>query len=203
MIEEAPAPGLDRAARAYICQAAMTAARTVAYEGAGTVEFIADASRGLRRRSHLVNGDEHTASGRTRRSPRSSPVRTWWSGSCAWRQASRCHCARRRLAISGWAIEARLYAEDPASGFPALDRSVDALPASPGGVRVDSAVEEGGEVTRFYDPMIAKIVAAGPTRATAASRLARACCKWRCGPLRPTRGSCADSLRCRFCRGGR
>ena len=101
-------------------------------------------------------------------------MRTWWNGSSASPPANRCPRRQDELAITGHAMEARLYAENPASGF---------LPSTgvlghlrlPTGVRVDSAVEEGSEVTPFYDPMIAKLIAYAPTRKAAAAKLAQAC----------------------------
>ena len=64
VIEEAPAPGMDAETREAVCGAAVRAAQAVNYEGAGTIEFIADASDGLKRRPHLVHGNEHAAAGR-------------------------------------------------------------------------------------------------------------------------------------------
>ena len=61
VIEEAPAPGMDEVTRTAVCDAAVKAAKAVDYVGAGTIEFIADASEGLRPRPHLVHGDEHPA----------------------------------------------------------------------------------------------------------------------------------------------
>ena len=80
------------------------------------------------------------------------------------------------LAISGHAVEARLYAEDPAKGFlPSIGtlRRL-ALPGAGEGVRVDTGVRQGDAVTMFYDPMIAKVIAHGATRAEARQKLARA-----------------------------
>jgi 3-methylcrotonyl-CoA carboxylase alpha subunit len=78
-----------------------------------------------------------------------------------------------QLAITGWAMEARLYAENPSTGFLPSTGPLDRL-RFPAGVRVDSGVEEGGEVTPFYDPMIAKLIVHGATRAEAAAKLAAA-----------------------------
>jgi acetyl/propionyl-CoA carboxylase alpha subunit len=100
---------------------------------------------------------------------------------------------QEEIAMCGWAIEARLYAEDPATGF---------LPSTgplrhlrlPDGVRVDSGVEQGGEVTLFYDPMIAKIIAEAPTRTAAAARLATACSQVEVWPLRTNAAFLARTL---------
>jgi 3-methylcrotonyl-CoA carboxylase alpha subunit len=78
-----------------------------------------------------------------------------------------------QLAIDGWAMEARLYAENPATGFLPSTGPLDRL-RLPSNIRVDSGVEEGGEVTPFYDPMIAKLIVHAPTRALAAAKLAAA-----------------------------
>ncbi len=100
---------------------------------------------------------------------------------------------QEEIAMCGWAMEARLYAEDPATGF---------LPSTgplthfrlPGDVRIDSGVEEGGEVSPFYDPMIAKIIAAGPTRSQAAARLARACSQVEVWPIKTNAAFLARTL---------
>ena len=100
---------------------------------------------------------------------------------------------QEEIAISGWAMEARLYAEDPATGF---------LPSTgplthfrlPDDVRIDSGLEEGGEVSPFYDPMIAKIIAAGPTRSQAAARLARACSQVEVWPIKTNAAFLARTL---------
>ena len=80
---------------------------------------------------------------------------------------------QHELAIGGWAMEARLYAENPATGFLPSTGPLDRLRFS-AGVRVDSGVEEGGAVTPYYDPMIAKLIVHGATRTEAAARLADA-----------------------------
>ena len=173
VIEEAPAPGMDPATREAVCAAAVRAAKAVAYEGAGTVEFIADASEGLR-------ADRIWFMEMNTRLQVEHPVTEAVTGQdlVEWqlRVASGEPLPRRQdeLAITGHAMEARLYAENPASGF---------LPSTgvlkhlrlPSSVRVDSAVEEGSEVTPFYDPMIAKLIAHAPTREAVAAKLAKAC----------------------------
>ena len=94
VIEEAPAPGMDEATREAVCGAAVRAAQAVNYEGAGTIEFIADASRGPARRPHLVHGNEHAAAGRASGDRGDHRRRTWSNGNCAWRAARSCRRGR-------------------------------------------------------------------------------------------------------------
>ncbi|WP_174274265.1 acetyl-CoA carboxylase biotin carboxylase subunit, partial [Sphingomonas bacterium] len=172
VIEEAPAPGMDAATRAAICAAAVKAAQAVDYVGAGTIEFIADAGEGLR-------ADRIWFMEMNTRLQVEHPVTEAITGQdlVEWqlRVASGEPLPLRQeaLAIQGWAMEARLYAENPATGFlPSIGR-LDRL-RFPDGVRVDSGVEEGGAVTPFYDPMIAKLIVHAPSRAAAARKLADA-----------------------------
>jgi 3-methylcrotonyl-CoA carboxylase alpha subunit len=192
VIEEAPAPGMDPATRVRVCAAAITAAKTVAYAGAGTVEFIADANQGL-------NADRIWFNEMNTRLQVEHPVTEAITGQdlVEWqlRVASGEPLPLRQdeITISGWAMEARLYAEDPATGF---------LPSTgplthfrlPHGVRIDSGLEEGGEVSPYYDPMIAKIIAAGPTRIQAAARLTRACSQVEVWPIKTNAGFLARTL---------
>ncbi len=94
---------------------------------------------------------------------------------------------QQEISIQGWAMEARLYAENPATGFLPSIGPLTRL-RLPTGVRVDSGVEEGGEVSSHYDPMIAKLIAHGSDRAAAASTLSSACGEvevWPCEAMRP------------------
>ncbi len=182
VIEEAPAPGMDAATRARVCAAAITAARTVAYEGAGTVEFIADASQGL-------SADRIWFNEMNTRLQVEHPVTEAITGQdlVEWQlrvaSGEPLPLRQEEITISGWVIEARLYAEDPANGF---------LPSTgplthfrlPHDVRVDSGMEEGSEVSPYYDPMIAKIIASAPTRSQAAERLAKACSQVEAWPIK-------------------
>ncbi|MGH6972116.1 MAG: biotin/lipoyl-containing protein, partial [Caulobacteraceae bacterium] len=94
---------------------------------------------------------------------------------------------------SGWAMEARLYAEDPANGFlPSVGPLAHFV--LPAGVRIDSGVEAGGRVAAEYDPMIAKLVAHGPTREAAARRLADACAAVEVWPVKTNAGFLARAL---------
>lgn len=172
VIEEAPAPGMDEATRAAVCDAAVRAAKAVDYVGAGTIEFIADGSEGLR-------PDRVWFMEMNTRLQVEHPVTEAITGQdlVEWqlRVASGEPLPKRQdeLSITGWAMEARLYAENPSTGFLPSTGPLDRL-RFPAGVRIDSGVEEGGAVTPYYDPMIAKLIAHGSTRHEAASRLAEA-----------------------------
>ena len=172
VIEEAPAPGMDAATRAAICDAAVRAARAVGYQGAGTVEFIADGSAGLK-------PDRIWFMEMNTRLQVEHPVTEAVTGVdlVEWQlrvaSGEPLPQTQDQITLNGWAMEARLYAEDPASGF---------LPSTgplthfhlPASIRCDSAVEQGGAVTPYYDPMIAKLIAHAPTREAAAAKLANA-----------------------------
>ncbi len=172
VIEEAPAPGMDDATRAAVCEAAVKAARAVDYVGAGTIEFIADGSDGLR-------ADRIWFMEMNTRLQVEHPVTEAITGQdlVEWqlRVASGEPLPKRQdeLSITGWAMEARLYAENPSTGFLPSTGPLDRL-RFPDGVRIDSGVEEGGEVTPYYDPMIAKLIVHGATRGKAAGKLAAA-----------------------------
>ncbi len=186
VIEEAPAPGMDPETRAAICDAAARAAKAVDYVGAGTIEFIADGSEGLR-------ADRIWFMEMNTRLQVEHPVTEAITGQdlVEWqlRVASGEPLPLRQedLAIDGWAMEARLYAENPASGFLPSTGPLDRL-RFPAGVRIDSGVEEGGEVTPFYDPMIAKLIVHGDTRAAAAAKLAEAARQVQVWPVRTNAG---------------
>ncbi|MBN9579492.1 MAG: biotin/lipoyl-binding protein [Alphaproteobacteria bacterium] len=174
VIEEAPAPGMDAAMRAHIGAAAVKAAKAVNYTGAGTVEFIADASEGLRP-DHIWFMEMNT------RLQVEHPVTEAITGLdlVEWQlrvaAGEALPKAQADLAIHGHAIEARLYAEDPRKGFLPSTGTLERLRFGKGaGIRIDTGVREGDAVTPFYDPMIAKVIAHGATREAAAARLADA-----------------------------
>ena len=182
VIEEAPAPGMDEATREAVCGAAVRAAKAVDYEGAGTIEFIADASEGLR-------ADRIWFMEMNTRLQVEHPVTEEITGQdlVEWqlRVASGKPLPKRQdeLSITGWAMEARLYAEDPATGFlPSTGRLEHLL--FPQGVRVETGVREGDEVSPYYDPMIAKLVVHESTRPEAIERLRNACTSVECDPVR-------------------
>ena len=186
VIEEAPAPGMDQATRQAICSAAVKAARAVNYVGAGTVEFIADASEGLR-------ADRIWFMEMNTRLQVEHPATEAITGQdlVEWqlRVASGEPLPKRQdeLAISGWAMEARLYAENPASGFlPSIGR-LERL-RLPDDIRVDSGVEEGGEITTHYDPLIAKLIVHASGRTEAAAKLAGACARIEVWPVKTNAG---------------
>ena len=152
VIEEAPAPGMDAATRAAITEAAVKAAKAVNYVGAGTIEFIADASQGLR-------PDRVWFMEMNTRLQVEHPVTEMVTGLDLVEWQLRVAAGeplpldQDQIGLTGHAVEARLYAENPAGGLflpstGVLDHFV--LPST---VRADTGVEAGGEVTPFYDPM--------------------------------------------------
>ena len=170
VIEEAPAPGMDDATRAAICDAAVRAARAVDYVGAGTIEFLADASQGLR-------ADRIWFMEMNTRLQVEHPVTEAITGQdlVEWQlriaSGEPLPCTQDALSITGWAMEARLYAEDPARGFlPSIGR-LDRFDLGDSW-RTDTGVERGATISPYYDPMIAKLVAWGPDRDAARQRLA-------------------------------
>ncbi|MBU3076662.1 acetyl/propionyl/methylcrotonyl-CoA carboxylase subunit alpha [Sphingomonas quercus] len=173
VIEEAPAPGMDAATRAAVCEAAVRAARAVDYVGAGTIEFIADGSDGLRadRIWFMEMNTRLQVEHPVTESITGQDLVEWQLRVASGEPLPR---AQDELAISGWAMEARLYAENPATGFLPSTGPLAHL-VFPAGIRVDSGVEQGGEVTPYYDPMIAKLIVHERDRPTAAARLAAAC----------------------------
>ena len=173
VIEEAPAPGMDEATREILCGAAIRAAKAVDYVGAGTIEFIADASEGLR-------ADRIWFMEMNTRLQVEHPVTEEITGVdlVEWqlRVASGEALPKRQdeLSIDGWAIEARLYAEDPAKEFlPSVGRIETMHGCS--GDRFETGVDAGTELSPFYDPMIAKMVTSASTREEAISELVEAC----------------------------
>ncbi len=174
VIEEAPAPGMPEEMRAAMGRAAVEAARAVGYVGAGTVEFIADGREGLR-------PDRFYFMEMNTRLQVEHPVTEAITGldlvELQFRVASgeRLPFAQEDLRIDGHAVEARLYAEDPEREFLPSTGRLWALDFPAGeGLRIDTGVEAGDEVTPFYDPMIAKVIAHGATRDEALDRLAEA-----------------------------
>ncbi len=169
VIEEAPAPGMDEATRAAVCGAAVKAAQAVSYVGAGTVEFIADASEGLR-------PDRIWFMEMNTRLQVEHPVTEEISGQdlVEWQlriaSGERLPLRQDQLRINGHAIEARLYAEDPAHEFLPSTGRLDHF-ALGRAIRIDTGVEEGDRISPYYDPMIAKLIARGATRDEAIDRL--------------------------------
>ncbi len=160
VIEESPSPFLNEETRAAMGRQAVALARAVNYESAGTVEFIVDADR------HFYFLEMNT------RLQVEHPVTEFVTGldlvELMIRVAAgeRLPMSQADVRLDGWAIEARVYAEDPFRGFlPSVGRLVYYRPpAESATVRVDTGVFEGSEVSIFYDPMIAKLVTYGATR---------------------------------------
>ncbi|MGP3772309.1 acetyl/propionyl/methylcrotonyl-CoA carboxylase subunit alpha [Streptomyces sp. SDT5-1] len=168
IVEEAPSVLLDEATRAAMGAAAVEAARSCGYRGAGTVEFI-------------VPGEDPAAYCFMEMNTRlqvEHPVTELVTGVdlVEWQvrvaAGERLPFAQDDITLTGHAVEARLCAEDPARGFLPSGGTVLALAEPEGeGVRVDSGLTEGTEVSSLYDPMLAKIIAYGPDRDTALRRL--------------------------------
>ncbi|WP_050528645.1 ATP-binding protein [Pseudorhodobacter aquimaris] len=172
VIEEAPAPDMPEDMRQAMGDAAVKAARAIGYKGAGTIEFIVDASEGLR-------ADRFWFMEMNTRLQVEHPVTEAITGVdlVEWqlRVASGESLPLRQedLTINGHAFEARLYAEDVPAGFLPATGRLDHL-AFPPNARSDSGVRQGDSISPWYDPMIAKIIVHGPTRAVALSQLSRA-----------------------------
>ena len=167
VVEEAPSPALDDALRRDLCEAAVTAARALGYQGAGTVEFVLDEDR----RFYFLEVNT--------RLQVEHPVTEAVTGldlvalQLAVAAGEPLPDAVVHARLEGHAIEARLYAEDVAAGFLPVRGTLArvAIPAGPG-IRVDSGVEDGSVVSTHYDALLAKLVAHGPDRTSAARRLA-------------------------------
>jgi 3-methylcrotonyl-CoA carboxylase alpha subunit len=172
VIEEAPAPGMSASLRSAMGEATVKAARAVGYVGAGTVEFIADGSKGLR-------ADGYWFMEMNTRLQVEHPVTESVTGldlvEWQFRIASgeKLPLGQDQVPLLGHAVEARIYAEDPARGFLPSIGTLLAL-RFPDGIRVDTGVEEGSAITPFYDPMVAKIIAHAPSREAALESLAYA-----------------------------
>jgi 3-methylcrotonyl-CoA carboxylase alpha subunit len=182
VIEEAPAPGMDAATRDALCAIAVKAAKAVDYVGAGTIEFIADASRGL-------HTDRIWFMEMNTRLQVEHPVTEAITGQdlVEWQlriaSGERLPCRQSDLRIDGCAIEARLYAENPSTGFLPSTGPLHRL-RFPTDIRVDSGFDEGAEVTGFYDPMIAKLIVHATNRRAAVRELAKACAAVEVWPVR-------------------
>ncbi len=174
VIEEAPAPGMSEDVRAAMTGAAVKAAAAVNYKGAGTIEFIADGSGPLR-------PDGFWFMEMNTRLQVEHPVTEAITGFdlVEWQMrvasGEPLPVTQEDIRIHGHAVEARLYAEDPAGGFLPQAGRIDHLAFGSGeGVRIDGGVVGGDTVSPFYDPMIAKVIAHGETRDAALDRLGAA-----------------------------
>jgi propionyl-CoA carboxylase alpha chain len=175
VIEEAPSPLLDEATRAAMGAQAVALAKAVNYDSAGTVEFVAgqDKSFFFLEMNTRLQVEHPVTELITGVDLVEQMIRSAWGERLAFQQ--------KDLAINGWAIESRVYAEDPYRGFlPSIGRLVRYDTAEEGPhpdgytVRNDSGVREGDEISMFYDPMIAKLCAWAPTRDAAIDGMARA-----------------------------
>ncbi|NMF88875.1 acetyl/propionyl/methylcrotonyl-CoA carboxylase subunit alpha [Aromatoleum petrolei] len=175
VLEEAPAPGMTPERRAAMGKAAVEAAKAVGYVGAGTVEFIAN-----------QDGSFYFMEMNTRLQVE-HPVTEMITGLdlVEWQlrvaSGEPLPLAQEQLQIRGHALEARIYAEDPAKGFlPSTGKLLHlAPPAENMHVRVDTGVEEGDEISPFYDPMIAKLIVWDENRDQALARMLQALADYR------------------------
>jgi len=169
VIEEAPSPFLDEAIRQKMGEQSCALARAVDYQSAGTVEFIADADMNFYFLEMNIRLQvEH-------------PVTELVTGQDLVEMMIRVAAGEKlsltqdQVTLKGWAMESRVYAEDPLRDFmPSTGRLVGYAEPQGEGVRVDSGVYEGGEVSMFYDPMIAKLITSGDNRNQAIERMVEA-----------------------------
>jgi propionyl-CoA carboxylase alpha chain len=169
VIEEAPSPFLDDKTRTEMGAQAVALAKAAGYHSAGTVEFIVDPTRKfyfLEMNTRLQV--EH---------PVTELVTGFDVVELMIRIAAgeKLGIAQKEVKLTGSAIEARLYAEDPRRNFlPSVGRLARYLPPTGDGIRIDSGVEEGAEISIYYDPLIAKLIGSGATRDEAIARLSGA-----------------------------
>ncbi|MCZ2402495.1 ATP-grasp domain-containing protein [Paenarthrobacter sp. Z7-10] len=171
VIEEAPSSLLDAATRARIGEAACNAARSVGYSGAGTVEFLVSAAA----------PDEFFFMEMNTRLQVEHPVTEMVTGLdlVQWQvriaAGEKLSIAQQDVLLTGHAVEARVYAENPERGFLPTSGTVLALAEPSGdGIRVDSSLTAGLQISSNYDPMLSKVIAWGPDRTQALARLDRA-----------------------------
>ncbi len=179
VIEEAPSPHVTPEMRKAMGEAALKVARAVNYVGAGTVEFLADADRNfyfLEMNTRLQV--EH-------------PVTEWITGLdlVKWQimvaRGEKLPMKQEEIPLNGWAMECRIYAEDPDKNFMPSPGKITFLRTPSGrNVRDDSGVYEGADVPMFYDPMISKLSTWGPTRIEAIDRMRAALGEYRIGGIR-------------------
>ncbi|MFN3766617.1 MAG: acetyl/propionyl/methylcrotonyl-CoA carboxylase subunit alpha, partial [Aliihoeflea sp.] len=178
VIEEAPAPGMDQAMRAAMTSAAVKAAQAIRYSGAGTIEFIVDASDGLR-------PDRFWFMEMNTRIQVEHPVTELVTGVdlVEWQlrvaAGEAIPLRQEEIGLTGHAVEARLYAEDPTRDFlPAIGTlhhlQFPETLQSGAALRIDTGVRSGDTISPFYDPMIAKVIVHADDRAAALSGLVEA-----------------------------
>jgi geranyl-CoA carboxylase alpha subunit len=169
VIEEAPSPAVDADLRARMGAAAVAAAKAIGYRGAGTVEFLlgGDGAFYFLEMNTRLQVEHPVTEAITGLDLVEWQLRVARGEKLALRQED--------LRLDGHAIEVRLYAEDPYTGFLPQTGRIDVWrPASGMGVRIDHGMKEGLAISPFYDPMIAKVIAHGGTREEARTRLVRA-----------------------------
>ncbi|KAB2910302.1 MAG: acetyl-CoA carboxylase biotin carboxylase subunit [Hyphomicrobiaceae bacterium] len=174
VLEEAPAPGMSPELRAKITSAAVACARAVKYEGAGTVEFLVEGG------TLSADAPWYFIEMNTRLQVE-HPVTEEVTGLdlVEWQlrvaSGEKLPLTQSQIRLSGHAIEARLNAEDPASGFlPATGEIIAFATPDMQGLRVETGVETGSVISPYYDSMIAKLIGFGPDRQAAIARLAAA-----------------------------
>ena len=169
VVEEAPAPGMTKQMRAVMGKAAVAAAKAIEYRGAGTVEFIVDGSDGLRE-------DRFWFMEMNTRLQVEHPVTEAITGVdlVEWQlnvaAGGKLPMQQKDLQITGHAIEARLYAEDPQQDFLPMAGQLTHL-AFPSACRVDSGVIANDMISAFYDPMLAKVIVFGQNRRAAIDKM--------------------------------
>ena len=169
LVEEAPSPALDQALREQMGNAAVLAARAVQYHGAGTVEFLLD-----------KHGDFYFMEMNTRIQVEHGVTEAITGIDLIQEQiavasGSYLSFGQQDVTINGWAIECRINAENPANQFmPSPGRVEKYLPPGGFGVRIDSAVYPGYEISPFYDSMVTKVIVWGKNRQDAIQRMKRA-----------------------------
>ena len=168
LVEEAPSPAVDDSLRAEMGEAALRVARTVGYTSAGTVEFL------------LAPSGEFYFCEMNARLQVEHPLTELVTGVDIVREQLRIAAGealslrQEEIRSRGWAIECRIYAEDPDTFLPSTGRILDMVEPSGPGVRLESGVGEGEEISMHYDPMVAKLLAWGRDRPEAVARLRRA-----------------------------
>jgi 3-methylcrotonyl-CoA carboxylase alpha subunit len=177
VIEEAPAPGIGKAMRVAITEAALRAARAIGYSSAGTIEFIADASKGLR-------PDRFWFMEMNTRLQVEHPVTEMVTGIdiVEWQlrvaAGEALPLSQSEITLRGHALEARIYAEDPQRGFLPSTGTLHYLrfPERIRGaeLRIDSGVQEGDAISHYYDPLIAKLIVHAENRSNAIAAISDA-----------------------------
>ena len=191
VIEETPAPGLSPEVRGALAETAVRLGRAASYRSAGTVEFVLDAADGqfyfleVNTRIQVEHGITEEVTG--------VDLVEWMVRLASGDLPPLASLPVISSGPAGHAIEARLYAEDPARGFQPSCGTLTAA-AFPDDVRVETWIEPGCEITPHYDPMLAKLIARGPTRADAIAKLRAALATTSLGGVETNRAYLHDVL---------